>query len=68
MAYTQADLDALEQEIKDVRLIEQQQHADRSVRYRPLKDLLELRATMAASIAASAGNSRSGVAAVCKGV
>lgn len=68
MAYTQADLDALDADIAKVRLIDSTTFADQSTKFRSLDDLLKLRAVMAQSIAAAAGTSRTRLAATSKGV
>lgn len=68
MAYTQVDLDALDAEIADVRLVKQQTHGDRSATYRDLDELLTLRSLMAAQIAAAAGTSRTRYVTTDKGV
>ena len=68
MAYTQADLDALDSEIAQVRLIDTTQFADQSTKFRSLDELLKLRAVMAQAIAAAAGTSRTRLAATSKGV
>lgn len=68
MAYSQADLDALDAEITKVRLIDSTTIADQSTKFRSLEELLMLRATMAQSIAAASGMSRTRLAATSKGV
>lgn len=68
MAYSQADLDALDAEIDKVRLVESQSIADRSVRYRPLSELYTERARIADAIASAAGRTRTRFVATSKGV
>jgi hypothetical protein len=68
MAYTQADLDALDLEISKVRLIDTASFADQSTKFRSLEELLSLRAVMAQSIATAAGTTRTRLAATSKGV
>lgn len=68
MAYTQADLDALDAEIAAARLVKQDTRGDRSTTYRDLDELLALRAQMAAAVAASSGKSRVRYATTSKGV
>jgi hypothetical protein len=68
MAYTQADLDALDAEIAKVRLIDSTAFADQSTKFRSLEELLMLRSVMAQSIATGAGTSRTRLAATSKGV
>lgn len=46
MAYTQADLDALDEEIKAVQTVSATAFADQSTTFRPLAELLELRRVM----------------------
>ncbi len=50
MAYTQADIDELDAEIKKVRLIQSTTIADQSTTFRPLDELLKLRSLMAQDI------------------
>jgi hypothetical protein len=65
MAYTQADLDALDAEIAQVRLVKATTFDNQSTTFRDLKELLELRAVMARSVA---GTSRTRYAATSKGL
>jgi hypothetical protein len=64
MAYTQADLDALDAEIAKVRLVKSTTFDNQSTTFRDLDELLKLRAVMAASVS---GN-RTRYAATTKGV
>jgi hypothetical protein len=50
MAYSQADLDALDAEIAAIRTVKATSFADQSTTFRDLDELLKLRAVMAASI------------------
>lgn len=68
MAYTQADLDALDAEIDKVRAVESQTIADRSVRFRPLAELYAERARIAQAIATAAGTTRTRYLSSSKGV
>jgi hypothetical protein len=68
MAYTQADLDAIDAEIAKVRTIKATSLADRSVTFRNLDELTKERARVAAAIAQAAGTSRVRYAATSKGV
>lgn len=68
MAYTQADLDALDAEINAIRTVDSQTNADRSVKFRPLDELYRERARIAQAIAASAGATRTRYASTSKGV
>jgi hypothetical protein len=52
MAYTQADLDALDVEIATIRTVKSTTTADQSTTFRDLDELLRLRAVMAQSMAA----------------
>lgn len=65
MPYTQADLDALDAEIAQVRLVEETAFSDQRTRFRSIDDILKLRSVMAASVA---GASRTRYAAHDKGV
>jgi len=70
MAYTQADLDALDADIKAFGTIERTTFADQTTQFRSLDDLMRLRAIMAADVAASTsttGGSRTRYAAFDKG-
>lgn len=68
MAFTQADLDQLDADIRNFGAVEQTQFADQSTRFRPLEELVRLRSMMAADIAAQSGGVRTRYAAVSKGV
>lgn len=69
MAYTQADLDALDAEIAVIRTVKATSTGDQSTTFRDLDDLLKLRALMAQSVAsATAGVPRTRYATVSKGV
>lgn len=68
MAYTQADLDALDAKIAAAGAVQQAAHSDQSVTYRSVEDLKALRALMKAEIDAAAGQSGSRLAAFSKGV
>jgi hypothetical protein len=68
MAYTQADLDALDVEIATIRTVKSTTTADQSTTFRDLDELLRLRAVMAQSMAVAAGASRTRFAATRKGV
>ena len=50
MAYTQADLDDLEEQIKKAQLVESTTFADQSTKFRSIDELLKLRAVMLADI------------------
>lgn len=68
MAYTQADLDAIDAEINSLRTVDSQTIADRSVKYRSLDELYHERARVAQAIAFASGTTRTRVAATSKGV
>lgn len=69
MAYTQADLDALDAEIAIVRTVKAQTTGDQSTTFRDLDELLKLRSLMAQSVATSVGGApRTRFATVNKGV
>jgi hypothetical protein len=71
MAYTQAQLDALDADIANFGIVEQTSFADQATRFRSLDELLKLRAVMAAAVAAqtsTTGGSRTRYAAFDKGV
>jgi hypothetical protein len=65
VAYTQADLDALDVDIAKIRIVQSTSFADQSATFRKLDELLALRAVMAATVN-TAGRTR--YAAVSKGV
>jgi hypothetical protein len=50
MAYTQADLDALDADIAKVRLVKATTFENQSTTFRDLDELLKLRAVMAAAV------------------
>lgn len=68
MAYTQADLDAIDVEIGKIRTIKATSLADRSVTFRSLDELTKERARIAAAIAQASGTSRVRHAATSKGI
>jgi len=68
MAYSQADIDALDAEIAAIRTAEATTSGDQSTKFRPLKELLELRAVMQQSISVAAGQTRTRFAATNKGL
>lgn len=68
MAYTQADLDALDAEIATIRTVKVTSTADQSTTFRDLDELLTLRAVMAQQIAVAASGTRTRFAATSKGV
>jgi hypothetical protein len=68
MAYTQADIDALDAEISKVRAVKSLAFGDQSTVFRDLDELLRMRAVMVAQIAATAGISRTRYASTRKGV
>ena len=68
MAYTQADLDAIDAEITSIRTVDSQTIADRSVKFRSLDELYRERARIAQSIASTAGTTRTRYASTSKGV
>lgn len=65
MAYTQADLDALDSEIAKVRLVKSTTFADQSTTFRDLDELLKLRSVMAQAVS---GGSQTRYAAASKGI
>lgn len=68
MAYTQADLDAIDAEINAIRTVESQTNGDRSTKFRPLDELYRERQRVAQAIAAAAGAGRTRYASTSKGV
>lgn len=68
MAWTQADIDALDAEIAVARSVQSATYSDQQVQFRPLDDLLKLRAAMAAAVAAAEGTGTTRYAATSKGV
>lgn len=68
MAYTQADLDALDAEIAAIRTAKATSSGDQSTTFRDLDELLTLRAVMQSSITTAAGQTRTRYAATSKGV
>lgn len=66
---TQADLDAIDAEIAQVRTVERLGHGDQYTQFRPLSELYAERARIARAIDAAAGNtSRTRYAAFSKDV
>ena len=65
MAFTQADLDALDEEIAKVRTIKATQFGDQATTFRDLDELLKLRAVMEQSLNQ---NSRVRLGATSKGL
>ena len=68
MAYTQADIDALDAEIAVVRTVKSTAMADQSTTFRDLSEMLTLRALMVQQLATTAGTSRTRYAATSKGL
>ena len=68
MAFTQADVDALDRAIADGRGAIEITFADQTVRFRSVDEMKDLRAMMAGEVAAAAGVSRTRFAATSKGV
>jgi len=68
MAYTQADIDLLDAEIAEIRLVKATTFSDQSTTFRDLDELLKLRAMMASSLANASGSSRTRYAATSKGL
>lgn len=68
MAYTQADLVALDADIATIRTVKATTFSDQSTTFRDLGELLQLRALMVAEIARSTGTSTTRYAATSKGV
>jgi hypothetical protein len=68
MAYTQADLDALDAEIATARKAKSLTFSDQSIVLRDLDELYRERKRIADAIAAAAGTSRTRYAATTKGV
>jgi len=68
VAFTQADLDALDADIRNFGVVEQTQFEQQSTRFRSLDELTRLRAIMAADVAAATNGTRTRYAAVSKGV
>jgi hypothetical protein len=64
MAYTQADLDALDADIAKVRLVKATTFDNQSTTFRDLDELLKLRAVMAAAV----NGNRTRFASTSKGV
>ncbi|OFW05658.1 MAG: hypothetical protein A3H96_11395 [Acidobacteria bacterium RIFCSPLOWO2_02_FULL_67_36] len=65
MAYTQADLDALDAEINTIRAVKAHSFADQSTTFRDLEELYKERERIARSIA---GGSRTRYVATSKGL
>jgi len=53
VAFTQADIDALDEEIAKVRTISATSFGDQSTTFRPLDELLKLRAVMTESLSST---------------
>lgn len=68
MAYTQAQLDALDAQIAAAGIVKSNSFSDQSLTNQDISDMLKLRQAMVASIAATAGTSRTRYAATSKGV
>ena len=68
MAFTQADLDAIDAEITAIRTVESQTNGDRSTKFRSLDELYRERARIAQAIASTAGTTRTRYASTSKGV
>jgi hypothetical protein len=68
MAWTQADIDALERAIADGRGARAITFADQSVTFNSIAEMLALLATMKQAVAAAAGGSSTRYAAFSKGV
>lgn len=68
MAYTQADVDALDVKIAAAGAVKATTFGDQSTTFRDLDEMLKLRALMVQSIAAAAGRSTTRYAATRKGV
>lgn len=66
MAYTQADLDAIDAEIATIRTVKATTFGDQSTTFRDLKELYAERERIARAL--TSGGSRTRVAAVRKGV
>ena len=65
MAFTQADLDAIDEEIRKVRTVKSQTFSDQQITYRDLDELYKERDRIARAIA---GGNRTRYAATSKGV
>lgn len=68
MAWIQADLDALDAEIKAAQSVSSATYADQQVQFRKIEEMLGLRAQMAAAIATASGAGATHLAAFDKGV
>jgi hypothetical protein len=68
MAYTQADLDAIDAEIARIRTVRQTTFGDQSTTFRDLDELYAERARVAQAISVSAGTPRTRLASFSKGV
>lgn len=68
MAYTQADIDALDAEIAAIRAVKSTTYNDQSTTFRDLDEVLKLRALMVQQIAAATGTSKTRYAATSKGI
>lgn len=67
MAYSQADIDALDAEIATVRTAKSTTSGDQSTTFRDLDELLKLRALMQQEVQLAAGTPRTRYAATAKG-
>jgi hypothetical protein len=68
MAYTQADLDALDAEIDTIRSVKAMSFGDQSTTFRDLDELYRERERIARAISAAAGRSTTRYAVTNKGV
>lgn len=68
MAYTQDDLDALDAEIAEVRLVKSTSFDNQSTTFRDLSELYRERERIVSAIAAAAGTSRTRYAAFDRNV
>jgi hypothetical protein len=67
--FTQADKDAIDSHLRSVGVVESTEFADQKTKFRPLDDILKLRAITAREAnAATTGGTRSRFAAFRKGV
>ena len=68
MAWTQADIDTLRQALVDRKGARTVQFSDQSVTFDSVDDMMKLLSAMEAAVSASAGTTRSRLAATSKGV
>lgn len=68
MAYTQADLNAIDAEINKIRSVKSTTFGDQQTVFRDLDELYKERKRIADTIAAAAGTSRTRYAATTKGI